>query len=319
MIRSNIVVAAGLAVAAALPAGPAHSAARDRVFVASYGSDSNPCTFGSPCKTFQNAVNVVAPKGEVTAIDSAGFGPIIINKSVTITSPAGVEASIATPAGDNAITISAGSSDVVVLRGLTLEGAATGSGGIAFGSGGGLEITDCVIRNFTNTGIFIGPGGNITPRVLIANTKVLDNAVVGIDLQPETGAAITASFDHVTVTNNNDNIFLNSLVVSSITATITNSVIDNSSTTGVTVMSAGTGSEAFLSIKDSSISNNSAATALAVSGTFSHVVLSRTMLNNNNTGISISDSGVVLSAGNNDMTENSTPVTGGSLGSAQEQ
>jgi hypothetical protein len=73
--------------------------ARARVFVASYGDDADPCTFGSPCKTFQNAVNVVDPGGEVTAIDSAGFGPISISKSVTITSPSGVKAGIV-PNGD---------------------------------------------------------------------------------------------------------------------------------------------------------------------------------------------------------------------------
>jgi hypothetical protein len=61
-----------LAVAAActLATAPAH--ARARVFVASYGHDANPCTFGSPCKAFQQAVNVVDVDGEVTAIDSAG-------------------------------------------------------------------------------------------------------------------------------------------------------------------------------------------------------------------------------------------------------
>jgi len=32
--------------------------------------------------------------GEVTAIDSAGFGPINITKAVTITSPDGVEAGV---------------------------------------------------------------------------------------------------------------------------------------------------------------------------------------------------------------------------------
>ena len=64
---------------------PAH--ARARTFVASYGNDANPCTFGSPCKTFQVAVNTVDAGGEVTAIDSAGFGPLIIDKAVTITSP----------------------------------------------------------------------------------------------------------------------------------------------------------------------------------------------------------------------------------------
>src|SRR6202012_3091640 len=86
-----------------LPAAPA-LAQRDRVFVASYGNDSNPCTFGSPCKTFQNAVNVVATGGEVTAIDSAGFGSILISHSVTITSPNGGAAGRAAPApGGSAI------------------------------------------------------------------------------------------------------------------------------------------------------------------------------------------------------------------------
>jgi hypothetical protein len=47
----------------------ARHCASARVFVASYGNDSNPCTFLSPCKTFQQAVNVVNAGGEVTAID----------------------------------------------------------------------------------------------------------------------------------------------------------------------------------------------------------------------------------------------------------
>src|ERR1700688_3113721 len=96
MIR--IIMAAALALAVTLPAASAQAAGRDRVFVASYGSDSNPCTFGSPCKTFQNAINVVAQGGEVTAIDSAGFGTFTISHAVTITSPNGVEAGIAAPA-----------------------------------------------------------------------------------------------------------------------------------------------------------------------------------------------------------------------------
>src|SRR5262252_11086737 len=98
----------------------ASAQARARVFVASYGNDSNPCTFGSPCKTFQQAVDVVDDGGEVTAIDSAGFGPITIGiKSVTITSPPGVEAGIAAPApGAAAITINTlSSSQIITLSG----------------------------------------------------------------------------------------------------------------------------------------------------------------------------------------------------------
>src|SRR5215471_8524837 len=113
------------ALACSLATAPAN--ARARVFVASYGNDANPCTFGSPCKTFQQAVNVVDPSGEVTAIDSAGFGPITITKSVTITSPDGVEAGIVPPANGNAIAINPNPGDSVTLRGLTIDGSSGGN------------------------------------------------------------------------------------------------------------------------------------------------------------------------------------------------
>src|SRR5215472_14990769 len=95
-----------LALVCSISADPAQ-AQRARTFVASYGNDANPCTFGSPCKTFQQAVNAVAAGGEVTAIDSAGFGPINITKAITITSPNGIEAGVV-PTGVDAITVAAG-------------------------------------------------------------------------------------------------------------------------------------------------------------------------------------------------------------------
>src|SRR5215471_12490618 len=121
-------------------------AQRARVFVASYGNDANPCTFTSPCRTFQQAINVVTTGGEVTAIDSAGFGPINITKAVTITSPDGVEAGIVPTSGGNAITIGAGTNDAVVLRGLTLNGGGVGFNGILFNSGGRLTVTNCTLQ-----------------------------------------------------------------------------------------------------------------------------------------------------------------------------
>src|SRR6516162_7340211 len=157
-------------------ADPAH-AARARVFVASYGNDSNPCTFGSPCKTFQQAVNVVAVGGEVAAIDSAGFGTITISHSVTITSPPGVEAGIAAPAsGAAAITINAGPGDIINASGLTLNGAnVPNSTGIAFNSGGRLNIQDTVIRNFTGDGILFNPNSTTLSQIYVANTLIADN------------------------------------------------------------------------------------------------------------------------------------------------
>ena len=112
-MRPALFALVATALACLVFAGPAQ-AQRDRVFVASYGSDSNPCTFGSPCKTFQNAVNVVAQGGEVTAIDSAGFGTVNIIHAVTITSPNGVKAGIFASSGV-AISINAAPGDIIIL------------------------------------------------------------------------------------------------------------------------------------------------------------------------------------------------------------
>jgi len=189
------------AVACALFAAPAQATQRARVFVASYGSDSNPCTFGSPCKTFQNAVNMVAAGGEVTAIDSAGFGPVTINKAVTITSPNGVEAGIAAASGNTAVTVTAESTDTVVLSGLTLEGAGSAATGIAFTGGAMLEVVNCAIRNYTGSGISVNTSSNAV-TVLISNTSVSDVPTsAGISFFSD-GGAIQAALDHVTVNNN---------------------------------------------------------------------------------------------------------------------
>ena len=199
------IMAAALALAVTLPA--AHAAARDRVFVASYGSDTNPCTFGSPCKTFQHAHDVVATSGEITAIDSAGFGPLTITKGVTVTSPNGVEAGIAAAAGGTAITINATAADAVILRGLTLEGTNAAWYGIQANSAGKIEITDSVVRDFATTGIVFT--ATTVMLIHVSNTKVMNNNV-GIAVKnnvADTGN-LFANFDHLTIIDNNQNGFL---------------------------------------------------------------------------------------------------------------
>jgi hypothetical protein len=200
MIRT--IMAAALALAVTLPAAPALAAARDRVFVASYGSDSNPCTFGSPCKTFQHAHDAVADSGEITAIDSAGFGPLTITKGVTVTSPNGVEAGIAAAGGGVAITINATAGDAVILHGLTLQGANSAWYGIQANSAGKLEIIDCVVRDFAVTGINF----SVTTGMLIhvTNTKVMNNNVgIAINNNVADNTNLVGNFDHLTIIDNN--------------------------------------------------------------------------------------------------------------------
>ena len=319
-------VALAAALAGVLSASPAQ-AQRERDFVASYGNDSNPCSFTQPCRTFQAAVNAVLPGGEITAIDSAGFGAIVINKAVTITSPPGVEASIAPIANTTAIQITAGSSDLVALRGLTLEGAATGRTGVIFDTGGGLEISNCIIRNFTDTGIFVDAPGQT--RILIKDTLISDNPTAGVNIQPTSpnnvAPATNVTIDHTTVFNNGYGIYLggNPGGNSIISAKISNSTITDSLTTGILGINNGNTDFVTAIIRDTTISEASntglSTVGISVSGSRTAFFISHVSISVNQTDVSINNGGFVYTAGNNDLLGAFSQVSGGSLTPAPQQ
>ncbi len=195
MTRIAIVIAAGLVLAATLASAPAQA---QRVFVSATGVDTNPCTFASPCRSFQHAHDVASANGEISVLDSAGYGPLAITKAISIVNPGGVEAGI-TAAGGDAITIN--TSGDVQLRGLTLEGGETGTDGISLTNAGTLAIIDCVIRHFTHDGIYLQPTSNL--RLSILNTIASNNGNDGIDLSPSGGSGgIFGVIDHSTATSN---------------------------------------------------------------------------------------------------------------------
>ena len=65
----------------ALHAAPAQA---QRVFVSATGSDGNPCSFASPCRTFQHAHDVASANGEIDVLDPAGYGAVTITKAISI-------------------------------------------------------------------------------------------------------------------------------------------------------------------------------------------------------------------------------------------
>jgi hypothetical protein len=272
-----------LATALACSFATAPANARARVFVASYGNDANPCTFGSPCKTFQVAVNAVDAGGEVTAIDSAGFGPIAITKAVTITSPDGVEAGIVPVASGDAIDINAGPNDAIVLRGLTLNGSGGGSNGILFNSGGSLTVTNCMVQDFALGGIAIEPTSGIAD-VVITNTiasNIGPKALgVGIRFSSNGIATINAVVDHVVTTGNEYGISFTPNSSNPTTVAISNSVASNNSETGIA--GATSGSNLFVSIDNVTANGNSFGIGM---GGVARVVLGRSIITGNGTGI----------------------------------
>ena len=291
-----------------------HAAARDRVFVASYGSDSNPCTFGSPCRTFQQAIDTVAFGGEVTAIDSAGYGPVVILFSVTITSPPGVEAGVVPTSGSSAIVIATGGGGpgVVQLRGLTLDGKDGGTNGIVFdGTATRVEIIDCLIHNFSGNGILLNPSlvGVVGPdTVIISNTVVTDNGGPGIELNPQqTDPSLRGAFDHViTSGNSSSGIIIDATnYVGPVDIAISNSVSDGNSGDGITIAGVG---NVKVEMRESTLSNNGfngITVSKAIAGLYANSIVL-----NNNSGFAIANSGTINSFGNNAIESNHSSNTG---------
>jgi hypothetical protein len=280
--------------------------ARARVFVASYGNDSNPCTFGSPCKTFAQAVGVVDVGGEVTAIDSAGFGPIFISKSVSITSPNGVEAGVLVPPSGIGIVIAADQNAVINLRGLTIDGAGTGNVGIEFASGKILSVESCFVRNLTN-GLNAGNNGAGSLTLTVSNSYFNDNVANGILLQPNGEGAIFASVDR-TVMSGNGFAGLNLIGqfgTNRVQATVTDSVAANNNTpngtigTGFLVQSTQGQAVAFLTVTHSSASGN--AIGISAFGNFAELIVGQTTVSDNITAWSAASGGSIYSYGDNNI------------------
>jgi hypothetical protein len=299
------------ALACSLASVPAH--ARARVFVASYGNDANPCTFLSPCRNFQQAVNVVDPGGEVTAIDSAGFGPISINKSVTITSPDGVEAGIVPVSGGNAITIAAGSTDAVELHGLTVDGSGVGTNGILFTSGGSLTVVNCVVRNMASIGLDFMSSATTTQTLAVSNSYFTQNNT-GISIKLTNSGAITAAIDRTSVNGNEDGLNVTAGISSAgnITVGMTDSVAANNIFAGVQLNNTGATGSSNVSLTHSLVEGNSV--GLVGEGTGGAIWLAQSTLTGNATSFELFTNSVINTfsdnyfVGNGNPTGSTTPV-----------
>ena len=178
MKSSGSIGAFGLVLAAALSASPAQ-AQNARSFVSGHGSDTNPCTLASPCRTFAQALNVTNAGGEIDALDPAGYGAMTITKAVSIVNDGVGTVGVIVPSGGTGITVNAGAGDAVSLRGLSIEGNGTGQTGIQFNTGKSLTVENCVIRHMTGDGIDFY-STTATSALTASNSLVADNGNDGI-------------------------------------------------------------------------------------------------------------------------------------------
>jgi hypothetical protein len=191
------------ALTCALSAAPAQAQNRTYTAVSSAGLNVLPnpglaCgSPQSPCRTLQAAFAVTASGGEIDVLDPGEYGALTISHGVTIQGHGW--ASVTAPSGTTAITVRAGSTDMINIRGVLLDGVGTGSTGIQFNSGASLNVQDSVIRNFGSYGIAFVP--NASSSLFVSNTLVSDftnSNGMGIDIAPPSGSA-AAILNHVDI------------------------------------------------------------------------------------------------------------------------
>jgi hypothetical protein len=199
MNRNTLIAVISIALAA-FSASPA-AAQNARSFVSGHGNDANSCLYAAPCRTFAGAYPKTNAGGEISVLDPAGFGPLTITHALSIVNDGVGEASIVLVAAGSAITINAGASDAVSLRGLTLDGSGTtNTSGIVFNSGAALTVQNCVVRHFNGVGINFQP--NAASNLAVSNSLLADNAFDGVLIAPTGAGAVTAALNRVEMNNN---------------------------------------------------------------------------------------------------------------------
>jgi hypothetical protein len=196
-------------------AGAAH-AQIFRAYLASDGSDANPCTLAQPCRLLPAALTAVAGGGEIWMLDSANYntGTVTIGKSVSIVAVPGVVGSIVALNGGAAISITAAGLKIALrnvaigpvagatpgTHGVHMTGAATSLSieksviaglpqiGVAVDGTGTVNVYDSTVRN-NNYGFYLQAGAQAT----IASSRLADNGVAGVFAHANVAGTTTAA------------------------------------------------------------------------------------------------------------------------------
>jgi hypothetical protein len=311
-ISSSIFVAAVLSIAG-LSASSA--LAQSRVFLAAQGSDSNPCTFALPCRTFQHAHDTVAAGGEINVLDPAGYGAVTITKAIGILGHG--FAGISVVAGI-AITINAPSNAAVALNGLVIEGNGSGSVGILFNTGKSLVVESCIVRNSTSDGLAFNASSTTLQTLAVTDSSFTGNGGNGMTIATASSGDVTAVVARVGLFNN----ALAGLQAfgangtGEINVAVTDSVAGNNNGAVLSpgfLAQAGGPSVALALTRITSAGNG---TGVSAFGSGATVKLTQSTVVANTIGFSADNGGIIFSFGDNTM---DTKGSVGSLTSAPKQ
>ena len=225
-------------------------------------------------------------------LDPGGFGAVTITKSITINGDgtlAGILASLT-----NGVIVNAGPSDVVILRGISINGAGNGINGINFIAGGKLHVENCTIYGFTGQGILFQPSGASS---LFVNRTTINKSVGGaIHVIPGASGSASVAIDAVTMRGNGRGLRADDRA----TVVVRNSIATGNSANGFVALA--TVNAVDMSIENSVSSHNGAVGVY--SGALATVRISNVFVTRNDVGLQSVGGGSIISFGNNRVNGN---------------
>jgi hypothetical protein len=278
-----------------------------RTFVSGQGKDKAACTQTAPCRTFTQAISQTSAGGVVVAVDSASYTSFTITKAVTVEAPVG--AAITVTSGDG-IDINAGVTDVVILRGLTVNNQGGSGNGIVFNSGATVHIERCVANGFSGFGMsgiaILGSGS-----VFLKDTIARDN-YNGLSLEVGTTGTATTSvaMDQLHLDSNRIGLSLQTGADGLVNAAIRSSSASGNSDVGLLV-NANAGGNISLDIESCLVTNSSIGLVAesSSSGSVAASISLSSVTHNTVNGYNIAGESTVNSRGNNTFIGNG-PNTG---------
>jgi hypothetical protein len=270
-------------------------ATSQRTFVESNGNDTNPCTIVAPCRGFAAAIAATLSNGEIIVLDSAGYGGVTIDKPLSIIAPAGVYAGVSVFSGNDGITVNAGATDRVVLRGITINGQG-GAYGIRVTSGGEIHIEDCTVANMQESGILVEGGS----AVHIARTVVRSSFNSGVLVLPAAAVAITVTVaDSILTSNGNMGFWAITTAGGTLETAVTRVTSSANGSTGFRAEAIDAAGRVAMALVDS-ISTKNQLQGVAAGGMDTTVMVSgSSLVRNGGPDLYQSGAAVLRSAGNN--------------------
>jgi len=272
-----------------------------RTWVSGVGDDANPCSRTAPCKTWAGAISKTAACGEIDALDPGGFGAVTITKSITLDGTgtfASILASLTT-----GIIINAASTDVITIRGISINGFCNGIQGINLLQAKTVNIEDCVIFRFAGNGITVNDTSGV--KLNVRNTVVRDNTGDGINAVAAAATPTRITLDSVRLSGNANGLHARS----GVTVTAEECTFSNNTSVGVFADNTVGGSFAVIRVNRSQVQGNNIGVQAGSGGgvAASVVEISQNLINfNTGNGVSVQAGGTVETFTNNDIQGNGT-------------